>query len=66
MSILKYAAMSSFLTSNKYWNSRTFDYRTCRPVPSKRITHFPHTEDSRSVLHELRREPSTRDIFSPI
>ena len=65
MSIIKVAAVSSFLTSRKYWNSRTFDYRTCRPVPNKRITPFPPTQDSRTLLDELRRESRTRDIFSP-
>lgn len=51
MSIIKYEAVSSFLTPKKYWNSRTFDYRTCRPVPNKIITHFPPTEDqSRNAL----------------
>ena len=52
MSIIKVAAVSSFFTSKKYWNSRTFDYRTCRPVPNKRTTPFPPTEDH-SRTHSL-------------
>lgn len=39
MCIIKLVAVSSFLRARKYWNSRTSDYRTCKPVPNKDSLH---------------------------
>ena len=60
MSIIKLAAVSSFLTSKKYWNSRIFDYRTCQPVPYRRTTPFPVTDASKPT-HD-----KTRYLFLPL
>ena len=54
MSIIKLAAVSSFLTSKKYWNSRIFDYRTCQPVPYRKTTPFPVKDAPKPKYDQMR------------
>lgn len=65
MSIIKLAAISCFLMSKKYWNSRIFEYRTCKPISKRKITPFPVTDSYQPELNEFRHQPNERYIFSP-
>lgn len=65
MSIIKLAAVFSFLTSRKYWNSKVFYYRTCQPVPNRKITHFPDIHTSKPAHDGLRNQSTQRYVFSP-
>lgn len=65
MSIIKLATVSSFLTSKKYWNSKVFDYRTCQPVPNRKITPFSDIHTLKPTLGGLRNQSTQRYVFSP-
>ena len=65
MSIIKLAAISCFLMSRKYWNSRIFDCRTCRPISNRKIAPFPVTDTYQPELNKFRHKSNERYIFSP-